>query len=60
MAWVILVSKSDKINKIEGCGPTVLVPLPSVLDKDKKHVIQILNCMRIKNDAEHRLIHTDE
>ena len=31
--FVILISKTDKLNKIEGCEK--LVPLPSVITKDK-------------------------
>ena len=51
------MSKVDKINKVPGCD---LIPLPSVLTKDKKHVMNILNHLRIPNDADHRFIYTDE
>ena len=60
IALVILLSRSDKINRIEGCGPEVLIPLSSALNREKRHVIQMLNCMRTPNDTDHRLIHTDE
>ena len=39
MAFVILVSKVDKITKLDKSGPTFLVPLPNVLKEDKVHVM---------------------
>ena len=56
--FVILISKTDKINKIEGCEE--LVPLPSVIAKDKPIIMQMLDCFLIPNDNQHRFIHTDE
>ena len=37
IALVILLSRSDKINRIEGCGPEVLIPLAGALNREKRH-----------------------
>ena len=60
MAFVILVSKVDKITKLDKSGPTFLVPLPNVLNEDKMQVMYMLDYSKIPRDVEHRLIHTDE
>ena len=51
LGWVILVSKVDKINLIEGCGPKVLIPLPEILTIDYHHVMELLDRMKIPNDS---------
>ena len=50
------ISRVDKINKLPGCE--TLVPLPAVINKDKAHVIDMLD--RLEIPKENRMIHTDE
>ena len=56
MAWVNFVTRTDKLNTMEGCE--TLIPLPKILSIDKQHVIELMNRMEIP--PENRLIHEDE
>ena len=57
---VILISKTDRLNTIKGCEGQSLPPLPSVITEDKPIIMDLLDCLLIPNDKNHRFIHTDE
>ena len=58
MAFATFISKVDKLKTIEGCE--LFIPLPETLTEDYRQVMQILDCMQIPDDPEHRIIWTDE
>ena len=39
MAFVILVSKIEKLKKLDKTEATFMVPLPNVINEDKRHVL---------------------
>ena len=58
MAFAIFISKVDKLKTIEGCE--LFITLPETLTEDYSQVMQMLDCMQIPDDPEHRIIWTDE
>ena len=59
MCWGSFISKTDKLNTLEGCGKEVLMPLEDILTIDMPIVFEIMDRMGIPDDKEHRLIHED-